>query len=81
MGYTLKQLIAIYRSDPDSPFPNLRYQVRVKQDRTLERIRRIWQLPTPKYQDSDIADVAQGMVLWRQDCRSIRTDGAIAGLV
>jgi hypothetical protein len=38
MGYTLKQLIAIYRSDPDSPFPNLRYQVRVKQDRTLERI-------------------------------------------
>jgi hypothetical protein len=38
MGYTLKQVIAFYRSDPDSPFLNLRYQVRVKQDRTLERI-------------------------------------------
>jgi hypothetical protein len=38
MGYTLKQLITLYRSDLDSPFQNLQYQVRVKQDRTLERI-------------------------------------------
>ena len=38
MGYTLKQLIVLYRSDPDSPFQNLQYQVRVKQKRTLERI-------------------------------------------
>jgi hypothetical protein len=36
MGYTLKQLIALYRSDPDSPFQNLRYQVRV--NRMLERV-------------------------------------------
>jgi hypothetical protein len=38
MAYTLKQLIELYRSDPDSPFKNLSYQVRVKQDRTLKRI-------------------------------------------
>jgi hypothetical protein len=38
MGYTLKQLIEHYRSDLDSPFRNLRYQVRVKQDRMLTRI-------------------------------------------
>jgi hypothetical protein len=38
MAYTLKQLIELYRSDPDSPFRNLSYQVRVKQDRTLKRI-------------------------------------------
>nr|WP_224741182.1 hypothetical protein [Bradyrhizobium sp. 2S1]MCK7667586.1 hypothetical protein [Bradyrhizobium sp. 2S1] len=38
MGYTLKQLIELYRSDAHSPLLNLRYQVRVKQDRTLERI-------------------------------------------
>jgi hypothetical protein len=38
MAYTLKQLIELYRSDPDSPFRNLGYQVRVKQDRTLKRI-------------------------------------------
>jgi hypothetical protein len=38
MNYTLKQLIELYRSDPDSPFQNLRYQVRIKQDRMLTRI-------------------------------------------
>ena len=38
MGYTLKQLIEQYRSDPNSPFLDLQYQVRVKQDRLLARI-------------------------------------------
>jgi hypothetical protein len=38
MGYTLKQLIELYHSDPDSSFRKLRYQVRVKQDRMLTRI-------------------------------------------
>lgn len=38
MGHTLKQLIELYRSDPDSPFRKLSYQVRVKQDRVLTRI-------------------------------------------
>jgi len=38
MGYTLKQLIELYRTDPESPFLRLRYQVRVKQDRLLSRI-------------------------------------------
>src|SRR5260370_21708604 len=40
MGYTLKELIDLYRSDPDSPFQNLHYQVRIKQDRSLTRISR-----------------------------------------
>jgi hypothetical protein len=38
MEYTLKQLIELYHSDPDSSFRKLRYQVRVKQDRMLTRI-------------------------------------------
>ena len=38
MGFTLKQLIELYRSDPDSRFQNLRHQVRVQQDRMLKRI-------------------------------------------
>jgi len=40
MGRTLKELIEVYRSDPDSPFRNLQFQVRVKQDRSLARIGR-----------------------------------------
>jgi hypothetical protein len=31
-------LIAIYRTDPDSPFKKLQYQVRIKQGRVLERL-------------------------------------------
>jgi len=38
MGYTLKDIIALYRTDADSPFQRLGYQARVKQDRMLERI-------------------------------------------
>lgn len=38
MGYTLKSLIALYRTDTHSPFLRLGYQSRVKQDRMLERI-------------------------------------------
>jgi hypothetical protein len=38
MGYTLKQLIEHYRSDPDSGFAGLQYQVRVKQNGQLARI-------------------------------------------
>lgn len=40
MGYTLKALIELYRTDPDSRFQNLQYQVRVKQGRMLDRISR-----------------------------------------
>jgi hypothetical protein len=38
MALTLKQLIDSYRSDLDSPFQKLRYQVRIKQGRTFDRI-------------------------------------------
>jgi hypothetical protein len=38
MGYTLRQLIGRYRTDPDSGFAKLQYQVRLKQDRLLARI-------------------------------------------
>ncbi|WP_275194455.1 hypothetical protein [Bradyrhizobium sp. CSA207] len=38
MALTLKQLIDFYRSDLDSPFQKLRYQVRIKQSRTFDRI-------------------------------------------
>ncbi|MCK1521241.1 MULTISPECIES: hypothetical protein [unclassified Bradyrhizobium] len=38
MALALKQLIASYRSDLDSPFQKLRYQVRIKQGRTFDRI-------------------------------------------
>lgn len=38
MGYTLNDLIDLYRTDPDSSFRNLQYQVRVKQDRVLKRL-------------------------------------------
>ncbi|WP_439399270.1 hypothetical protein ACRQ5Q_17885 [Bradyrhizobium sp. PMVTL-01] len=38
MGRTLKQLIECYRTDPDSNFLNLRYQVRVKHDRLFGRL-------------------------------------------
>jgi hypothetical protein len=40
MGYTLKALIELYRTDPDSRFQNLQYQVRVKQGRMLDRMSR-----------------------------------------
>jgi hypothetical protein len=40
MGITLKQLIDHYRTDPDSSFSKLRYQVRVRQERLLARIDR-----------------------------------------
>lgn len=38
MSYTLRQLIGHYRTDPDSGFAKLQYQVRLKQDRLLARI-------------------------------------------
>jgi hypothetical protein len=38
MSYTLGQLIKHYRTDPDSRFAKLSYQVRIKQDRLLTRI-------------------------------------------
>jgi hypothetical protein len=38
MSYTLRQLIGHYRTDPDSRFAKLKYQVRLKQDRLLTRI-------------------------------------------
>lgn len=38
MGYTLKNIIALYRTDAHSPFQRLGYQARVKQDRMMERI-------------------------------------------
>jgi hypothetical protein len=40
MSRTLKQLIGLYRNDPDSSFVDLQYQVRVKHDRLLARIDR-----------------------------------------
>ena len=40
MSYTLKQLIGHYRTDPDSRFAKLSYDVRIKQDRLLKRIDR-----------------------------------------
>jgi hypothetical protein len=38
MSYTLRQLIEHYRTDQDSRFAKLKYQVRLKQDRLLTRI-------------------------------------------
>jgi hypothetical protein len=38
MGYTLTNLIALYRTDAHSPFQRLGYQARVKQHRMMERI-------------------------------------------
>src|SRR4051812_13188772 len=38
MSRTLGGLIVDYRRDPDSPFSGLRYQVRVKHNRLLERL-------------------------------------------
>lgn len=38
MGYTLKSLITLYRTDAHSRFQRLGFQARVKQDRMLERI-------------------------------------------
>jgi hypothetical protein len=40
MSFTLKKLIDLYRTDPDSSFSNLNYQVRVKHERLLARISR-----------------------------------------
>jgi hypothetical protein len=40
MDYTLKELIELYRNDPDSPIRKLKYHVRIKQDRALTRISR-----------------------------------------
>jgi|tagenome__1003787_1003787.scaffolds.fasta_scaffold20975696_3 hypothetical protein len=40
MNYTLKQLIDCYRSDQDSNFPKLHYQVRMKHERLLARLNR-----------------------------------------
>ena len=40
MSHTLKQLIALFCDETDSPFHNLQYQVRVKHQRLLERISR-----------------------------------------
>ena len=40
MGRTLKQLIECYRTDPDSNFSTLQYQVRVKHDRLFARLSR-----------------------------------------
>src|ERR1700730_6871353 len=38
MGRTVKQLIDSYRTDPDSNFPKLQYQVRMKNDGELTRL-------------------------------------------
>jgi hypothetical protein len=40
MNYTLAQLIELYRTDPDSSFRDLQFQVRVKHERLLARIDR-----------------------------------------
>jgi hypothetical protein len=40
MSYTLKQLIELFRDDPESSFHDLQYQVRIKHERLLARINR-----------------------------------------
>jgi hypothetical protein len=40
MNMTLQQLVEAYRSDPDSNFPGLKYQVRIKHGRLLDRLSR-----------------------------------------
>jgi hypothetical protein len=40
MSMTLQKLIECYRTDPDSNFPGLQYQVRIKHGRSLDRLSR-----------------------------------------
>jgi hypothetical protein len=40
MNMTLQQLIECYRTDPDSNFPGLKYQTRIKHGRLLDRLTR-----------------------------------------
>jgi hypothetical protein len=64
MSYTLKQLIEHFCDDPDSPFHNLQYQVRVNHRRLLARISR-------EYGDCQLRNVrTRNLMAWHKAWKS-----------
>ena len=72
MGRVLRQLINSYRTDPDSDFLNLKYQVRMKHDAELTRlipddVTNRDSLPTGMIRGPERAEIRQAYSLKRID--------------